>query len=410
MLFLLFTLTAAMAGTQAPLHLDFEASSREYERAAQAQARSVRWDQVQKTSEDTEVENIIAIGKRNLDWLKHINEHRDKPLSFTVPGSLGGIPITAPKKYSGALTIESFQKLSLTLLPEMKDVLIDGKSFTDAAPEPVDQYLKLGNQIDKIYQTAIRWQMMQPWLSWYTRNRQNDIRGYYFLKDITDLQAQLAAWSTLPADKKASYKEWLVSECFNTTANENTCQRDFSRAETKNDLWAFHQSYVAKAKSTFEELYDLQNARRDVSWDTKTNTARIAIQPQASPELTDFLTLNLQDEWKWVQAGWHLLVDFSASARVQVLWQPGVTPHVNGLGGDLVYMDSNAPLTEWDVQWTIRHEFGHVLGFPDCYVEFYDPTDKAMVTYQIDITDLMCSRAGKLQERHFVDMKKNYAR
>jgi hypothetical protein len=222
------------------------------------------------------------------------------------------------------------------------------------------------------------------------------------------LQAQLTGWATLPEDKKTQYREWLKGECFNSTSNDNLCSRDFVKAEGNNTVWNFHQTYLPKAKSTFEELYILQNARRDVSWNANNNTARIPIQTQPSQVLADFLTVNLQDEWTW--DGWKLLIDFTSSARVQVLWQPGITPHVNGLGGDLVYMDSNAPLSEWDVQWTIRHEFGHVLGFPDCYVEFYDPNEKVMITYQIDITDLMCSRAGKLKERHFTDMKKNYAR
>jgi len=53
------------------------------------------------------------------------------------------------------------------------------------------------------------------------------------------------------------------------------------------------------------------------------------------------------------------------------VFEPGVTPHVNGIGGRIITMDANAPLDDYDVSWTIRHEYGHVLGFPDCYVEFY---------------------------------------
>jgi len=105
---------------------------------------------------------------------------------------------------------------------------------------------------------------------------------------------------------------------------------------------------------------------------------------------------------------WQLRLDF---VKVQgprtpfVVFEPGITPHVSFPG---IYMDSNAPLTEYDVQWTIRHEFGHVLGLPDCYMEFYDTDIEAMVSYQLDVTNLMCSRRGHIQQTHYDELKRIY--
>jgi hypothetical protein len=81
---------------------------------------------------------------------------------------------------------------------------------------------------------------------------------------------------------------------------------------------------------------------------------------------------------------------------------------VDKLGGNEITMDKNAPLSEYEVQWTIRHEFGHVLGFRDCYLEFYDSTEKAIVSYQFDVTNLMCSRQGHLKEIHYQELKRLY--
>jgi hypothetical protein len=71
-------------------------------------------------------------------------------------------------------------------------------------------------------------------------------------------------------------------------------------------------------------------------------------------------------------------------------------------------MDENEPLTEYLAQWTIRHEFGHLLGFKDCYVEYYDTGLKAMVNYPLDPTNLMCSRLGHLQPQHLEVLKAAY--
>lgn len=73
-------------------------------------------------------------------------------------------------------------------------------------------------------------------------------------------------------------------------------------------------------------------------------------------------------------------------------------------------MDADQPLTEYDAQWTIRHEFGHVLGLPDCYLEYYDPDKEVIVSYQIDIDDLMCSRHGHIQGHHLDELKRVYFR
>ncbi|MFA6238297.1 MAG: hypothetical protein WC635_13270 [Bacteriovorax sp.] len=41
----------------------------------------------------------------------------------------------------------------------------------------------------------------------------------------------------------------------------------------------------------------------------------------------------------------------------------------------------------------LAHEFGHVLGFPDCYIEFFDDSKKELVYYEIakNNTNIMCS-------------------
>ncbi|NBY20839.1 hypothetical protein EBQ74_11505 [bacterium] len=127
-----------------------------------------------------------------------------------------------------------------------------------------------------------------------------------------------------------------------------------------------------------------------------------------SEEVFSFLKENIEDEWRW--SGWALKLNFIKGDwnTTHVEFIPGATPHVNGLAGSTITMDANQPLTEYHVRWTIRHEFGHTLGFPDCYVEFYEPNQHEMISYQVDTTNLMCSRRGKLQEKHFLELKRVY--
>ncbi len=72
-------------------------------------------------------------------------------------------------------------------------------------------------------------------------------------------------------------------------------------------------------------------------------------------------------------------------------------------------MDANQALEEYNAQWTIRHEFGHVLGLPDCYHEFYDVKLNAYVNYELDSSDIMCSRAGNFKPRIYQELKRVYS-
>jgi hypothetical protein len=76
--------------------------------------------------------------------------------------------------------------------------------------------------------------------------------------------------------------------------------------------------------------------------------------------------------------------------------------------GNTIVIDRNTDIDEYEVRWTIRHEFDHVLRLPDCYIEFYDQELGAAVNYQIDTSDLMCSRAGNINQRIVDELKRVY--
>ena len=91
-----------------------------------------------------------------------------------------------------------------------------------------------------------------------------------------------------------------------------------------------------------------------------------------------------------------------------LVFEDGAVPHVNQVGGNTITLDANTPTDEYSVQWTLRHEFGHLLGFKDCYLEFYDHVEKQFVNYQLDLTDIMCSEAGNFTAHHSSELRRVY--
>ncbi len=353
------------------------------------------------------LQDAIKMGERNLAWLSHINSKlpADKVLSFSSKATMTGYPIDKPNRYSDKIALARYD-LALKEMPvEMYNVLIKGEPFTDQPPVELKTYLAWGLKLDKVYQTSARWIMMQPYLPYLTQVRMKDVRGFYFLSIEPDLENKLRNFKTLAADEQKRLEQWLLLLCFNTEAVELTCEKNLKFEQTGGRIWNFYTKYNPRAKRLFNSFFDITSKRTDITWNDS-----VLVYPFRDPKndpVETYLKVNIEDEWKW--NGWSLVLKFTPDAATHVEFVAGTTPHVNGLAGSTITMDANAPLTEWDVQWTIRHEFGHSLGFPDCYIEFFEPSSQEIINYQIDTSNLMCSRMGVLQEKHYDELKQAYS-
>ena len=124
--------------------------------------------------------------------------------------------------------------------------------------------------------------------------------------------------------------------------------------------------------------------------------------------IADWLKVNIEDEFRRPLLNWNLEMRFIRGGwfTAYLEFKKNVTPHVSG--GNKVVMDANTDIEEYGVRWTIRHEYGHILRIPDCYHEFYDKERNLMINYQLDVTDLMCSRAGVMNDRIYEELKRVY--
>lgn len=353
---------------------------------------------------------VLALGKRNLDWLKHINQFRDEAhkLVFSSAETQIGTPIETPSKYNQASVLQDYQDALAAMPAAMRDVLGTTIAFPDNPTVEESDYLAWARKVDRVYSFACRWLMMQPWLGELANRRWMDVRGYYFLSREQNLESELKNWPNLPAQEKARLRPWLIGICVNANNSLSGCGSTLKKAEAANALWKFHSDYFPQAQKVWDHFFSLDYQRSDAVWLVQANLLQIPFQNPRNEEIHKFL-LNIEEEWQIND--WHLVLSFknSQSNIPHIVFEPSVTPHVNGIGGNEITMDSNVPLTEYTVQWIIRHEFGHVLGFKDCYVEFYDSEDKSILNYQLDTSNLMCSRRGKLQLQHYDELKRVYA-
>lgn len=400
----LLILSAAQADSGAIPHLDLEMTTEQYRQL-------LKENQHKSIKADPQISMAINLGERLSKWILKINTGRtpDNAIRLTSSATRVGIPIDKPNVYSPSLIGQKTMANLRDLPPEMKNVLTGTGELPANSTLDDDTFIKHARLIDKNYQMAARYKSVDVYRSSYVMSGLKDVRGYYYLTKNKIGAQELRDVSLIPAGQKVLIKEALIRVCANTYGGFNSCITRVDKAFRDNTLANFYNTAFPYAKANWESFFIIpaQGVRRDVQW-----SATRMVVPFNTPSIakfTPYLKNNIEDEFRF--GAWSLKLNFgSFSNGPRLLFKPGVVPHVNALGGNDITMDSNQSIEEYESQWTIRHEFGHVVGLPDCYHEFYDNKLKAYVNYQLDTSDLMCSRAGNINERIFEQLKKVYSK
>lgn len=385
--------------------MDLEATSEELQTASD---NAPATPAALMTEEDLQLEDLIAAGTKNLEWIKYLSENQPEgspPLSLSVAQKPKD-SMKTPIRYGPKTILAEFEELKKIMPPAMKEVLFSGAKLTSQFPVEKSLFLERAGKLDVIYQRAIRWKLYKPYLEELKSRQVLDIRGYHFLKDRPQLTQELVGWKTLTSETQSELKEWLLNICYNSLGSVKGCLQRFNERLAENQMIELYNEYYAYSGMLYRRFFDISETRAEFIWNSKNPNKMITpFQKPSDLKVEEALRINIQDEWRWQD--WKLEIQFTSDAPVRVMFEEGATPSVNQ-SRDTILMDANAPLTEESVKYALRHEFGHILGFPDCYLEFYDDIAQVIVGYQIDPTDIMCSQSGKVKQRHFEALKSEY--
>lgn len=396
-----FAVTPVVAQVELP-HMDLEMTSAEYAKVLKTIPKSMK--------ADPEIESAIKLGQRLSAWIEKVNSGRTPTtaIRLTSPQTRRGIPIDKPSIYNPAIIKKTQEEVLAGMPKSMRDVIISTGEVPGTIDLDDETFITHARLLDRNYQSAARYKSLDSYRSGYISRAAQDVRGYYYLTTNKIGANELRDTSLISADKVKPIKDALVGICKNGSSWGN-CTSTVEKAWNDNKLSDLYNKYYPGSKKLWDSFFDIPAyaARSDFKWSG--NTLNVVFNTPSIPKFIPYLQTNIEDEYRW--EGWGLKMTFGKyPSGPKLVFETGVVPHVNGLGGDTITMDSNQPIEEYESQWTIRHEFGHVLGLPDCYHEFYDTDLQAYVNYQLDITDLMCSRAGNMKERIYLELKQAYAK
>lgn len=352
----------------------------------------------------------IRGGQRLSQWLKRINQNRpnNDKIRLTDPESRHGIPIDKPSIYGPKQIKQRLDLLDTSLPAAIAKVVYGQGQITPNLPTKKTDFIDWGRKINALYETAVRFEaVIKPNIDWYKANKVRDVRGYYYLNKMQDLNKTLRHFKNLTKPQQRRIQHHLLDICVNNKKPLKQCQKAFTTARDKQQLVNFKNLHWQKAKQNWQQFFVISHPRSDVLWPkNREHTMTVYFKSPDDNRIEHWLKTNIEDEFQFKQ--WHLQMSFIAgnANTAYVKFESNVTPHVTN--GNIVVMDANIDIDEYEVKWTIRHEYGHILRLPDCYVEFYDETIGAAVNYQLDINDLMCSRKGNMNKRIYQELKRVY--
>lgn len=400
----------AWAAEHSHPHLPLEMTFEEYQQLNKE--INLRGGDKEDTALTPHLRDAIRGGERMNAWLKRINDQRTDGnlIRLTSKKTRRGIPIDKPSKYGPATVEKSLNELRVEMPASMKERIYGQTDFDHTLQVTDEAYITYARKVSKLYQTAVRWKGLSRYLPWLTQNARRDVRGFYFLKNLENRDQTLGSFSTLDADLQTKITSALKKLCRNSDRSMMRCDQDLKTAIRGNGLVAFAKKYWSAGERTWDSFFKISNPREDVSWPTsRPELMVVPFKEPADSDISDWLKFNVEDEFVRLEKGWNMQMEYTDGRRpgtAYLEFKPNVTPHVSN--GNIIIMDKNTDIQEYSVRWTIRHEFGHILRIPDCYVEFYDTDEKLMVNYQLDVTDLMCSRAGDMNDRLYEELKRVY--
>lgn len=357
------------------------------------------------------LQTILKTGKRAVLWFGKVNAARtpETRLDLNKKGNSKGMPITEPNKTNSNILIDRYNTILKDIPPSIASVVTATTDLPENAPVSDEEFVAGIRKLDVVYQHAIRWIGAKDALSWYIVRSLWDIRGYYFLKQIPDLNEKLTQFQSLPEEERKTLAGWLYGLCHNGDFDDDDCRDELNKAITKGRLPDYYNRFNKYGERQYNSFFSIPATRPEVFWNEDRTVLHSPFLAPQRADVQKWLAFNVEEEWKGENFQLKLdFVDRSKKPIPHIEFKSGVTAHVNEIAGDTITLNGDYSIENYDMRWTIRHEYGHVLGLVDCYLEFYDVNERAMIYYELDTTNLMCSRAGKFQPLHITGLKNAY--
>jgi len=194
---------------------------------------------------------------------------------------------------------------------------------------------------------------------------------------------------------KKKVTKLLISLCVSSGKSNKDCTLEFSRAKDKEILNDFYESYakIVKEKKVakFFDIMPHTPKFQCAGTFTKVMTVPIYInnhQIDYKP-LLERISKEYFNSKKGFEVKFDFVQEYDPNKHVFIRFEKGAVSHVAHDDPLVITIGEEYKRNFVSLKSLLAHELGHVLGLPDCYVEFFNQKNE-LFYYYIEPQNLMC--------------------
>lgn len=295
---------------------------------------------------------------------------------------------------------------------------IDGmkKDFVSIKNDP--QIEQRSSDLFYLFNNDLRFESQKCQFAALAEKKKYDLRPYLNIthecyKKFNNVNCEDSEFINMSVEKLSWAKTNAIDLCLSFSKNLS-CIQEFRTNLKNNTLGAMIRRYQDRfVTERYETLFKLRPTHNKYSCNKEGEKTVMTLKIYAPTFGEDYLRQLLDNvESTWANSKFSLkleLVNTESKGVIHILPTDKSVSYVPDNDNRIVFL-SNAQ----DFQTTKRvlaHEFGHVLGFPDCYIEFFDDMKKELVYYEIskNFTNIMCSMKNGVQvpEDYYAQLEQN---
>jgi predicted DNA-binding WGR domain protein len=353
-----------------------------------------------RTPEDFAINLIQEIHVRHQEYKLHLLKQgiiiSDNSVNYSPEN---------PFTYSPKKVLETVNFIKNEMSEDLKKIYLSKDTLPEQNSIPLNVIQYWAQKINDGNQMAVRWQqLIAPQINYWKKYHKRDVRGYMFLSSMKDLDQKLMNFDNLDSNLKQKIRDSILSMCLNNGHTYSSCLKESRDSFFAQKAFAVYYKFLDRAQENYNAFFKIQQKMDFLHWSGASEFTMNMKKPQ-SQDVASFFSSTVGRYWK-LNNIFNLQIDFHESTNNRLA-------SINILENTIAHVVNFRTLfiSPTDLYYnpqTVAHEAGHLLGFPDCYLEYVDENTNEAVYYEINQHNIMCSLTGSVETIHYDEIKKIY--